>query len=245
MNFVFFIRGLVPLLAVAAILISPGASAQEDKRVAQTREALRRAQQSLQSVQAERDTLQQDKARLEQQKQQVDQALADAAGKQREIEAQRSGLSRGLSEAQADRNRLAAELKQAREESEAWHKRLDESQGQVAEARTRADDQRRTSVALRDLLQRSVQSLADNEHQNRQLYDIGHRALADYQDCQQHGSTSPDGNLLGLGDVRTTSVAEELRREMDAVAAPTTLARPGTPARHGIAEPSAEPARPD
>jgi hypothetical protein len=41
-----------------------------------------------------------------------------------------------------------------------------------------------------------------------------------------HGSTSVDANLLGIADVRVTDVAEQLRREMDAVAVPATLARP-------------------
>jgi len=128
----------------------------------------------------------------------------------------------------AERDRLQAELDRQRTEGGALQKSLDDTRAKLAEAEGRTADQRRTTLALRGLLERSVQSLGENERQNRTLYDLGNRAVADYRECEEHGSSSPDGNLLGLGTVRTTNVAEELRREMDAVAAPATLARPAS-----------------
>jgi len=160
--------------------------------------------------------------------QQADQALAAAAAKQKDTEAGRTRLSSSLAALQGERDRLRSELERERGEGGTLRRTLEETQARLADAETRAADQRRTTLALRGLLERSVQSLADNERQNRTLYDLGHRAVADYQACQEHGSSSPDGNLLGLGSVRTTSVAEQLRREMDAVAAPATLARPAS-----------------
>lgn len=210
------------LLAIACAL-APSARADDDKRLAQAREALRRAQQSLQSTQAQRDALAQDKARLEQQKLESEQALADAATKEKAASAQRARLDASAGALRAERDALKAELEGERS---AGRQRLEESQARLAEAETRADDQRRTTVALRGLLQRSVQSLAENERQNRVLYDLGRQATSAYADCQMHGSTSVDANMLGLADVRVTDVAEQLRREMDAVAVPATLSRP-------------------
>jgi chromosome segregation ATPase len=216
-------------LALAAFAIALPAAAQDDaKRLAQTREALRRAQESLQSTQAERDTLQQDKTKLEQQKQQADQALSAAATKQKEADAARARLSSSVASVTAERDRLKAELERERENGGALQKSLEDTRAKLADAEGRAADQRRTTLALRTMLERSVRSLSENEHQNQVLYDLGNRAVADYRECQEHGSSSPDGNLLGLGTVRTTSVAEELRREMDSVAGPATLARPAS-----------------
>jgi chromosome segregation ATPase len=217
-------RALALGLALAAA--TRPVAADDDKRLAQTRESLRRAQQSLQATQAQRDALAQDKARLEQEKQAADQALAAATAKQRESAAQGRRLDASAAGLRAERDRLQAELAHEREAGAAQAQRLEQAQARLADAETRADEQRRTTVALRGLLQRSVQSLAENERQNRALYDLGHRAIDDYRECQMHGSSSPDANLFGIGEVRVTDVSEQLRREMDAVAMPATLARP-------------------
>jgi chromosome segregation ATPase len=215
---------------LVALALATPAPAQDDKRAAQTREALRRAQQSLQSTQAERDALQQDKTKLEQVKQRADQALAAAATKQKEGDSARARLSSSVAALAAERDRLQAELERERGNGGTLQKSLEDTRGKLAESEARAADQRRTTLALRGILERSVKSLADNEHQNAVLYDLGSRAVGAYRECEEHGSSSPDGNLLGLGTVRTTSAAEELRREMDTVAAPPTLARPVRPA---------------
>jgi septal ring factor EnvC (AmiA/AmiB activator) len=211
------------LLASACAALAPPAHAQDDKRLVQAREALHRAQQSLQSTQAQRDALAQDKARLEQQQAQSDKALADAAAKEGAARSQRARLDADLRALREERDRLQAELAQERETG---RQGIDATQARLVEAEARADEQRRTTIALRGLLQRSVQALADNERQNRRMYDIGHQALAAYADCELHGSTSVDANLLGIAEVRVTDVSEQLRREMDAVAAPATLAKP-------------------
>jgi len=217
------------LLAIACAL-APSARADDDKRLAQAREALRRAQQSLQSTQAQRDALAQDKARLEQQKIASDKALADATAKERASAAQRAHLDASASALRTERDALEADLERERAAS---RQQLEETQARLVAAETRADDQRRTSVALRGLLQRSVQALAENERQNRALYDLGRQATSAYADCQLHGSTSVDANLLGIADVRVTDVSEQLRREMDAVAVPATLSRPAANAGAG------------
>ena len=211
------------LLASACAALAPPAHAQDDKRLVQAREALHRAQQSLQSTQAQRDALAQDKARLEQQKSESDKALADAAAKEKADRSQRARLDANVSALRAERDRLQAELAQERETG---RQGIDATQARLVEAEARADEQRRTTIALRGLLQRSVQALAETERQNRKMYDVGHQALAAYADCEMHGSTSVDANLLGIADVRVTDVSEQLRREMDAAATPATLTRP-------------------
>ncbi|HEX4511493.1 MAG TPA: hypothetical protein VH328_15505 [Burkholderiaceae bacterium] len=219
--------GALVLSGCVAALLAASAQAQ-DRQLTQTREALRRAQQSLQSSQAERDTLQQDKTRLEQEKQKTDQALATATSKRKEADAGRAHLSANLSSTQAERDKLKAQVDREQADTATLQKSLDDTRAKLAEAEGHAADQRRTTLALRGLLERSVQSLGENERQNHVLYDLGNRAVGAYRECEEHGSSSPDGNLLGLGTVRTTNVAEELRREMDAVAAPATLARPAS-----------------
>jgi septal ring factor EnvC (AmiA/AmiB activator) len=224
----FLARACGLLLVLAAV--APPAAADDDKRLAQARESLRRAQQSLQATQAQRDALAQDKARLEQQKLESDKALADAGAKQRDAAARGRRLDAGMAELRAERDRLQAELARGKEAAGAQQQRIDDAQAKLADAETRVDEQRRTTIALRGLLQRSVQALAENERQNRALYELGHRAIAGYTECETHGSSSPDANLFGIGDVRVTDVAEQLRREMDSVATPATLtnaARPG------------------
>jgi septal ring factor EnvC (AmiA/AmiB activator) len=220
------------LLLAAACALAPHAHADDDKRLAQAREALRRAQQSLQSIQAQRDALAQDKARLEQQKLAGDQALADAATKEKEAASQRARLDAGASALRTERDALKAELERERATA---RQRLEETQGRLVGAEARAEDQRRTTVALRGLLQRSVQALGENERQNRVLYDLGRQATSAYADCQMHGSESADANLLGIADVHVTDVSEQLRREMDAVAIPATLSRPAAAGGTGAA----------
>ena len=223
-----FLRGFLLVFALAAT-VRP-ALADDDKRLAQTRESLRRAQQSLQATQAQRDALAQDKARLEQQKLESDKALADGAAKQRDAAAQRRRLDASVSELRAERDRLQSELARETESATQRQQRLDDAQSKLVDAETRLDEQRRTTIALRGLLQRSVQSLAENERQNRALYELGHRAIDDYRECQIHGSSSPDANVFGFADVRVTDVSEQLRREMDAVAMPATLSNASVPA---------------
>lgn len=70
------------------------------------------------------------------------------------------------------------------------------------------------------LPQRSVRSLADNEKQNRTLYDTSRRAVDAYRRREIEASHSPDGNLLGLGNVQLTNTAEVPRHDMDALATP-------------------------
>jgi septal ring factor EnvC (AmiA/AmiB activator) len=218
-------RSIAAALAVACAL-APPARADDDRRLAQAREALHRAQQALQAAQSQRDALAQDKARLEQQKLEADHALAEAAAKAGAAATQRARMDASAGALRAERDGLQADLERERGAGAASQKRLEETQARLVEAETRADDQRRTTIALRGLLQRSVQALAENERQNRVMYDLGRQATAAYADCETHGSTSVDANLLGIADVRVTDVSEQLKREMDSVAMPGTLARP-------------------
>jgi len=216
------------LIALSLALAAATAHA-DDKRLEQTREALRRAQAALQAAQSQRDQLQQDKAKLEQDRQGTDAALAQARTQARDAAAHGARADAGLAAAGAERDRLRNELEAMRGEREELARRLEAAQGQVAEAQTRAADQRRTSVALNTLLQRSVQSLADNEKQNLALYGVGQRALGAYRQCELHGSGSSDGELPGLPQVKLTNFSEQIRRDMDALATPATARATGSP----------------
>ena len=216
------------LTLALALLIAAGAHA-DDKRLDQTREALRRAQAALQSTQAQRDALQQDKAHLEQDRQGADAALAQAQAKAREAGAQRARVDASLAATAVERDTLRGELEALRTEHAALEKRLEETLSQVADAQSRAADQRRTSLALGGLLQRSVQSLADGEKQNLALYQLGQQAMGAYRQCELHGSGSTDGSLPGLFDVKLENRAEQLRRDMDALATPKTAAATQAP----------------
>ena len=210
--------------ALALALLLAGTAHADDKRLDQTREALRRAQAALQSTQAQRDALQQEKTRIEQDKQAGDAALAQAQSKAREAGAQRAHLDASLAATSAERDTLRTELETLRAEHAALGKRLEDTLAQVAEAQSRAADQRRTSLALGGLLQRSVQSLADGEKQNLALYQLGQQAMGAYRQCELHGSGSTDGSLPGLFEVKLENRAEQLRRDMDALAMPKTAA---------------------
>ncbi len=215
---------LVTIWCALAFSASTANAADDDKRLALTREALRRAQQGLQSTQAERDALAQKNAALEAQKSGADKALALATARQRDDAAQRSRLGASVAALQSERDRLQADLARRQEESTALQQLLEATQGRATGSENRLVEQQRLVVALRTLLQRSVQSVSDGERQNHALYEAGQHAIDGYRDCQLHGSSSPDANLLGLGDIRTTSVAEQLRHDMDALATPATAA---------------------
>ena len=217
-------------LAFAVALALAGAAHADDKRLDQAREALRRAQAALQATQAQRDALQQDKSHLEQDKQGADAAIATAEAKAREAGAQRARLDASLSATSAERDALRAQLEAARAENAALQKRVEETQARVADAQSRAADQRRTSLALGGLLQRSVQSLADGEKQNLALYQLGQQAMGAYRQCELHGSGSTDGSLPGLFAVKLENRSEQLRRDMDALAMPSTAALTQAPA---------------
>jgi len=211
-----------PRLIALSLALAVATAHADDKRLEQTREALRRAQAALQAAQSQRDQLQQDKAKLEQDKQGADSALAKAQSQAKDAAARGARADAGLATTGAERDHLRGELDTVRTERDELLKKLEGAQLQIAEAQTRAADQRRTSVALGSLLQRSVQSLADNEKQNHALYDVGQRALGAYRQCELHGSGSSDGELPGLPRVKLTNFSEQIRRDMDALVTPAT-----------------------
>ena len=213
-----------------ALLVAAGCAHADDKRLDQAREALHRAQAALQSTQAQRDALQQEKAHAEQDKQAADAALAAAQAKARDAGAQRARLDASLAATSGERDQLRAEVERLRAERAALQQQLEQVQAASTEAQTRAAEQRRTTLALGALLQRSVQSLADGEKQNLALYRLGEQAMGAYRPCELHGGGSSDGSLPGLASIKLVSVSEQLRRDMDALATPGTAAAVGTSA---------------
>ena len=220
-------RGLLGALATAGLLAAAmPARADDDKRLAMARDALHRAQQSLQSTQAERDQLSQAKAKLEQEKQVADQQLARFTAQQREAGAQRARNEAALAAAQGERDALKAQLDAAQADRAALQKQLDDAQLRLAQSQAQAADQRRTSVSLAGLLQRSVASLEAAEKQNHALADHGRVALASWRTCEREGSGKVQATLgeAGFADIWVESRGESLRREMEALTAPAQAA---------------------
>jgi chromosome segregation ATPase len=222
-------RGVACVVATCLAIVLAPAHADDDKRLALTRDALHRAQQALQTVQAERDALQQKNVTLEQEKAARDRELAQATARARDAGAQRARTDAALSSAQGERDRLKTTLDGAQADRTTLQQQLAETQARLAQAQAQAADQRRTTLAIGALLQRSVQSLDAAEKQNHALADQGRVALDSWRTCETSGSGHVQATLgePGFAGVWAESRAEVLRREMEALTGPAK----GTTAR--------------
>lgn len=215
---------LVLTLCLAAGLAQ--AAPEDDKRLALARDALHRAQAAAQSAQAERDQLQQQKAQLEQQKAASDQQLAKAGAQAASLSAQRAQREAALAAATTERDQFKTALETSQANEAELQKRLEALQGQLVQAQAQGAEQRRTTQSLAGILQRSVQSLAAAEAQNRGLADQGRLALSSWQMCEREGSGHVQQALgeAGFADTWADGRAEVLRREMEALMGPAAIA---------------------
>lgn len=215
----FVTASLLPPLALALWLALGAGSAHaadDDKRLAQARDAMRRAQQSLQQTQSERSALQRDKAALEAERDRLAAALADAETRQRSSAAQQARLSGSLSGAERQRESTQAELAKERTARLAVDRELQAQQARSAASQQALEEQRRITAATSGLLERSVQALAQAEARNRELLALGTQALEAYLNDTPVAMRARDEPFLGLGRVTLESRAEGLRQAMAA-----------------------------
>lgn len=206
----------------AATLLAGPADAQEDKRLAQTREALRRAQAALQSSQEEKLALQRDKAALEQERSDLTLAVAAEQKAARSAASKRQALESEVGQVRNERDRLQAELAALRSEFSAAQAQIEEARRQLAASTAAGDEQRRLNAALLGLLERSVTSLATVEAKNRELYRLGNQVLDAWRSATPEAQRAQSEPLLGIASVRIEDEAETYRRLMDAQRVATT-----------------------
>jgi len=199
------------------LLAAAPAQAEDDKRAAMTREALRRAQQNAQTLQTQRDALQADKAKLEQDKRQLEARLAQLTGQAGEVASLRHKLDATLSSSQTETQHLKADLDTTREQLQAAQKELAEAQQRGADLQDQLGEQRRITASVSALLQRSVQGLGDAETTNTRLTQLGQQAVQRFQRCEVRSGYVAADAVAGIEEVKVVAVAEQLRRELDAL----------------------------
>jgi chromosome segregation ATPase len=216
-----FPRPLAVVLGlVLAALCQVTSAADDDRRLAAAREALRRTQEALQTAQQTVAKLQNEQAALTQDKARLEAALAAAQGqvtaRQREAAALRVQTAQDGSAAQSERERLQAELAQQRAGREAAEHKLDATVQALNASRSELGDQRRTTASVTALLERSVKALGDAEAKNRKLLDLGLQAVEAWRHATPEAFRARDEPFLGLADVRLENQAEVLRAGLDA-----------------------------
>ena len=218
------LRALCQMLTAlcAATLLAGPAGAQEDKRLAQAREALRRAQGALQSSQQEELALQRDKAVLEQERSDLTLAVAAEQKAARSAVSKRQALESEFGQVRNERDRLQAELAALRSEFSAGQAQIEDARRQLAASTAAGDEQRRLNAALLGLLERSVTSLATVEAKNRELYRLGYQVLDAWRNATPEAQRAQSEPLLGIASVRIEDEAETYRRLMDAQRAAAT-----------------------
>jgi len=214
-------RGLTIIACALCVLMAAPAGAQDDKRAAREREALRRTQQALRSAQEQQTTLQREKAALAAEKEKLDEAI------------KRNGAQLGAAQAQAGRSRselaqVRAELEQLRGELEALRKsgatqqqalqtRGDELARQLQQTQRLLAERTQALSSVAVLLERSTLALTDAEAKNRQLYGIGLKMIDDYRGKGNDAAFAVRDPFFGLKQVQLEDRAEALRSELDAL----------------------------
>jgi chromosome segregation ATPase len=199
------------VVLLSALLLTPTAHAEDDKRSAQLREAARRAQQQLQQAQQELNGIKAERDKLAAQEQSNQQALAAEKAQSR---GQAATLRASLDRAKADGERLQGDLKTEQTQREALAKELEATQTKLQTTSQTLDEQRRITQAVTALLERSVKALASAEEANRQLHALGLKAVTAYTQATPEAMRAHDEPFLGLAAVRLDNEAEELRRDM-------------------------------
>ncbi|HJV71242.1 hypothetical protein [Ideonella sp.] len=199
------------VLALAAG-VAHGADA-NDRRVAQAKEAARRAQAALQQVQQERDALRQQQTSTAAEKEALDQRLLHAQADARANQAREKQQAQALAAARAELERVRADLAAERG-------RREKAEGLVAEERLQGQQalqaQRQLTTSVAALLEKSVQSLARAEQANRQLHALGLQAVDAYTQRTPEAMRTRSEPFLALGAVQLEDEAETLRKALDA-----------------------------
>ncbi|HEX5682699.1 MAG TPA: hypothetical protein VFY73_01580 [Ideonella sp.] len=184
-----------------------------DKRLAQAKEAARRAQAALQQAQQERDTLRQQQAAAVAEKDALDERLSKAQADARSSHRRHTEQTQALASAQAELVRVRAELadeRALREKAEAA------AADTVSQAQQALQAQRQVTASVSALLEKSVAALARAEEANRALHGLGRQAVDAYTQRTPEAMRTRSEPFLALGAVALEDEAEKLRQALDA-----------------------------
>ena len=204
-------QALVIMLLALAAQATPAADA-DDKRVTQAREAARRAQAALQQAQQERDTLRQQQAGVTAEKDALAQLLSRAQSDARQGQAKPAPPQQALTQAQAELERLRAELAAERTQREKAEAAATDA---TAHGQQALQAQRQVTAAVSALLEKSVQALGRAEEANRNLHGLGLQAVEAYTQRTPEAMRTRSEPFLQIGAVRLEGEAETLRKAMD------------------------------
>jgi chromosome segregation ATPase len=184
-----------------------------DKKLAQAREAARKAQAALQQAQQERDTLRQQQAAMTAEKQALDQRLSKAQADARAGQGRQAQQSLALAAAEAELTRVRAALADERVRREKAEAAAAESLAQSEQA---LQAQRQVTASVSALLEKSVAALARAEAANRALHGLGVQAVDAYTQRTPEAMRTRSEPFLALGAVTLEDEAQKLRQALDA-----------------------------
>ena len=203
-------RTLTIALALAG---SVAAHAADDKRLAQAKEAARKAQAALQQTQQERDTLRQQQAAMAAEKTALDERLSKAQADARASQSRHARQAQALAGAEAELARVRAELADERVRREKAEAAAAES---IAQAQQALQAQRQVTASVTALLEKSTAALARAEEANRTLHGLGLQAVDAYTQRTPEAMRTRSEPFLALGAVKLEDEAENLRKALDA-----------------------------
>jgi chromosome segregation ATPase len=203
-------RTLTIALALAG---SVAAHAADDKRLAQAKEAARKAQAALQQTQQERDTLRQQQAAMAAEKTALDERLSKAQADARASQSRHARQAQALAGAEAELARVRAELADERVRREKAEAAAAES---IAQAQQALQAQRQVTASVSTLLEKSTAALARAEEANRTLHGLGLQAVDAYTQRTPEAMRTRSEPFLALGAVKLEDEAENLRKALDA-----------------------------
>jgi chromosome segregation ATPase len=203
-------RTLTIALALAG---SVAAHAADDKRLAQAKEAARKAQAALQQTQQERDTLRQQQAAMTAEKTALDERLSKAQADARASQGRHAQQVQALAGAEAELARVRAELADERVRREKAEASAAEA---IAQAQQALQAQRQVTTSVTTLLEKSTTALARAEEANRTLHGLGLQAVDAYTRRTPEAMRTRSEPFLALGAVKLEDEAENLRKALDA-----------------------------
>lgn len=204
------------LILGLALSVSAGlalAADNGDKRLAQAKEAARKAQAALQQAQQERDTLRQQQATTAAEKDALDQRLVKVQAEVRSSQSRQAQQSQALAGAQAELARVRAELADERARREKAEATAAET---LAQAQQAVLAQRQVTASVSALLEKSTAALARAEEANRNLHGLGLQAVDAYTQRTPEAMRTRSEPFLALGAVKLEDEAETLRKALDA-----------------------------
>lgn len=184
-----------------------------DKRLAQAKDAARKAQAALQQAQQERDTLRQQQATAVAEKDALGERLSKAQADARSSQRRHTEQAQALASAHAELGRVRAELADERTRREKAEAAAADT---LAQSQQALQAQRQVTASVGALLEKSVAALARAEEANRTLHGLGLQAVDAYTQRTPEAMRTRSEPFLALGAVTLEDEAEKLRKTLDA-----------------------------